>query len=343
MAIQNRNTTLPGIWASTAQTTIPTPPVAGVTYRDTTLNSTAIDKAWPFKTIVDSSDFNQHAFLQDTLIKEAEQYGVMRWNNTTTYKKGGLCLAQDEKIYRAIRDNQGKDPTSNPDDWKIPFAIDADIVHKTGDETINGRKTIDTGKSESLNIKSFNIDQDVNPEDNQYSSYINFFDVNNKLMGRIFASKETDGRQGISIQAFYNKRNVTVGVRVDENDAYTYVSTPPSDDNSTRIANTAWVNNFVNKGSLDEGYVYIGNLLLQWGSASRVGTDQTITVPLIRPYVNTSYFVGNVNLSSGTGAAGDPSCNAVGTRTTTNFQLRQDQTTNKGITGTLWFAIGKGA
>ena len=241
MAIQNRNTTLPGIWASTAQTTIPTPPVAGVTYRDTTLNSTAIDKAWPFKTIVDSSDFNQHAFLQDTLIKEAEQYGVMRWNNTTTYKKGGLCLAQDEKIYRAIRDNQGKDPTSNPDDWKIPFAIDADIVHKTGDETINGRKTIDTGKSESLNIKSFNIDQDVNPEDNQYSSYINFFDVNNKLMGRIFASKETDGRQGISIQAFYNKRNVTVGVRVDENDAYTYVSTPPSDDNSTRIANTAWV------------------------------------------------------------------------------------------------------
>lgn len=119
MAIQNRNTTLPGIWASTAQTTIPTPPVAGVTYRDTTLNSTAIDKAWPFKTIVDSSDFNQHAFLQDTLIKEAEQYGVMRWNNTTTYKEGGFCLGQDGKLYQAKRDNQGKEPTSNTDDWKV--------------------------------------------------------------------------------------------------------------------------------------------------------------------------------------------------------------------------------
>lgn len=117
MAIQNRNTTLPGIWAENAQTTIPTPPVAGVTYRDTTLNSTAIDKAWPFKTIVDSSDFNQHAFLQDTLIKENEQYGVMRWNNTTTYKEGGFCLGQDKKLYQSKRDNQGKEPTANTDDW----------------------------------------------------------------------------------------------------------------------------------------------------------------------------------------------------------------------------------
>ena len=119
MAIQNRETTLPGIWAENAQTDIPTPPVAGVTYRDTTLNSTAIDKAWPFKTIVDSSDFNQHAFLQDTLIKEAEQYGVMRWNNTTTYKEGGFCLGQDGKLYQALRDNQGKEPTASPDDWKV--------------------------------------------------------------------------------------------------------------------------------------------------------------------------------------------------------------------------------
>lgn len=119
MAIQNRETTLPGIWAENAQTDIPTPPVAGVTYRDTTLNSTAIDKAWPFKTIVDSSDFNQHAFLQDTLIKESEQYGVMRWNNTTTYKEGGFCLGQDGKLYQALRDNQGKEPTASPDDWKV--------------------------------------------------------------------------------------------------------------------------------------------------------------------------------------------------------------------------------
>ena len=117
MAIQNRDTTLPEIWAKNAQTNIPIPPVAGITYRNQALNSTAIDKAWPFKEIVNSADFNQHAFLQDTLIKEAEQYGVMRWNNTTTYKEGGFCLGQDKRLYQSKRDNQGKEPTANTDDW----------------------------------------------------------------------------------------------------------------------------------------------------------------------------------------------------------------------------------
>lgn len=117
MAIQNRSTTLPEIWAKNAQTTIPTPPVAGITYRNQALNSTAIDKAWPYKEIVDSANFNQHAYLQDMLIKEAEQYGVMRWNNTTTYKQGGFCLAQDGNLYQAKRDNVNKEPTANSSDW----------------------------------------------------------------------------------------------------------------------------------------------------------------------------------------------------------------------------------
>lgn len=117
MAIQNRSTTLPEIWAKNAQTTIPTPPVAGITYRNQALNSTAIDKAWAYKEIVDSANFNQHAYLQDMLIKEAEQYGVMRWNNTTTYKEGGFCLAEDGNLYQAKRDNVNKEPTANSADW----------------------------------------------------------------------------------------------------------------------------------------------------------------------------------------------------------------------------------
>lgn len=117
MAIQNRSTTLPEIWAKNAQTTIPTPPVAGITYRNQALNSTAIDKAWAYEEIVDSANFNQHAYLQDMLIKEAEQYGVMRWNNTTTYKEGGFCLAEDGNLYQAKRDNVNKEPTANSADW----------------------------------------------------------------------------------------------------------------------------------------------------------------------------------------------------------------------------------
>lgn len=160
MAIQNRNTTLPGIWAENAQTTIPTPPVAGVTYRDTTLNSTAIDKAWPFKTIVDSSDFNQHAFLQDTLIKEAEQYGVMRWNNTTTYKEGGFCLGQDGKLYQAKRDNQGKEPTANADDWGIypelsPYQLKSNLsqaIDSSTEKYPSNKAVLDAINSKTLSV-----------------------------------------------------------------------------------------------------------------------------------------------------------------------------------------------
>lgn len=154
MAIQNRNTTLPGIWAENAQTTIPTPPVAGVTYRDTTLNSTAIDKAWPFKTIVDSSDFNQHAFLQDTLIKEAEQYGIMRWNNTTTYKEGGFCLGQDGKIYQALRDNQGKEPTSSTDDWKANFVLAQEFMTALAGKANVDMSNIDASGKEFISTQS---------------------------------------------------------------------------------------------------------------------------------------------------------------------------------------------
>ena len=158
MAIQNRNTTLPGIWAENAQTTIPTPPVAGVTYRDTTLNSTAIDKAWPFKTIVDSSDFNQHAFLQDTLIKEAEQYGIMRWNNTTTYKEGGFCLGQDGKLYQAKRDNQGKEPTASSDDWGdalAPYQLKSNlsqVLDSSTEKYPSNKAVLDAINSKTLSV-----------------------------------------------------------------------------------------------------------------------------------------------------------------------------------------------
>lgn len=165
MAIQNRDTTLPEIWAKNAQTNIPIPPVAGITYRNQALNSTAIDKAWPFKEIVNSADFNQHAFLQDTLIKEAEQYGIMRWNNTTTYKEGGFCLGQDGKLYQAKRDNQGKEPTSSTDDWAIvPTDLSPYQLISNLSQTIDGstskypsNNAVNTALNEKANTSLSNL------------------------------------------------------------------------------------------------------------------------------------------------------------------------------------------
>lgn len=165
MAIQNRDTTLPEIWAKNAQTNIPIPPVAGITYRNQALNSTAIDKAWPFKEIVNSADFNQHAFLQDTLIKEAEQYGVMRWNNTTTYKEGGYCLGQDKRLYQALRDNQAKEPTASTDDWAIvPTDLSPYQLISNLSQTIDGstskypsNNAVNTALNEKANTSLSNL------------------------------------------------------------------------------------------------------------------------------------------------------------------------------------------
>lgn len=176
MAIQNRSTTLPEIWAKNAQTSIPTPPVAGITYRNQALNSTAIDKAWAYKEIVDSANFNQHAYLQDMLIKEAEQYGVMRWNNTTTYKEGGFCLAEDGNLYQAKRDNVNKEPTANSADWgKYPelsaYQLKSNLVQslsqatdkypsaKAVQDAVNAKQATITGGASTITSANLTADR----------------------------------------------------------------------------------------------------------------------------------------------------------------------------------------
>ena len=138
-----------------------------------------------------------------------------------------------------------------------------DVPKLATDNTFTGVNIIDTGEPNSLNIKSSNINQNVNPSSYQYSNYINFLDVNNNLIGRIFATKEPSGRQGISIQSFYGDRNITIGVRATENGTYTYTSTPPTTDNSTQIATTAWVRSSVG--------VQTGTIIAFAGSSAPTG------------------------------------------------------------------------
>ena len=67
----NRTFTLPGIWASTATTTIPTPPIAGVTYRSTSLAGVIAD-GWPFSRVVASEDMNQLLWLATQLLAQLD-------------------------------------------------------------------------------------------------------------------------------------------------------------------------------------------------------------------------------------------------------------------------------
>lgn len=335
MAIQNRETTLPGIWAETAQTEIPTPPVAGVTYRDTTLNSTAIEKAWPFKTIVDSSDFNQHAFLQDMLIKEAEQYGVMRWNNSTEYKEGGFCLAQDGKIYQAIRDNQGKEPTASPDDWKIPFAIDADIVHKTGDEAIDGYKTII--KRTRFNNEIILADTKGTAPDNPPSSTASYGTLR-WIVKAIEGNTEGygGGQELFRIQPVLNengKLSVVTSYVYGNGQKPTFFSFGCDADGANPFF-------YVPTPGIGSGWFRIGSLLIQWGNGT-VDTRTTLTFP--KPFANTNYSIvltGKAIETSGLSTWHVKSGYGGTQKTTTSVVIVGSIDTSLAYS---WFAIGQGA
>lgn len=111
--VDTRTVTLPAIWADDAITEIPTPPIANTAYRNTDLGSTKLLQGWPYQKIVDSADFNQTLWLISNLVKSCEQYGIMPWCATTTYKQNGICLASNGIFYWAKKDNTGVNPVTD--------------------------------------------------------------------------------------------------------------------------------------------------------------------------------------------------------------------------------------
>lgn len=111
--VDTRTVTLPALWADDAITEIPTPPIANTTYRNTDLGSTELLQGWPYQKIVDSADFNQTLWLISNLVKSCEQYGIMPWCPSTTYKQNGICLASNGIFYWAKQDNTGVNPVTD--------------------------------------------------------------------------------------------------------------------------------------------------------------------------------------------------------------------------------------
>lgn len=111
--VDTRTVTLPALWADDAITEIPTPPIANTTYRNTDLGSTELLQGWPYQKIVDSADFNQTLWLISNLVKNCEQYGIMPWCASTTYKQNGICLGSNGIFYWAKKDNTGVNPVTD--------------------------------------------------------------------------------------------------------------------------------------------------------------------------------------------------------------------------------------
>lgn len=121
----NRTVTLTGIFAQNASTVIPANPVAGSPYRNASMTPTEIQNGWPFKTIVDSSNFNQTMYELSSLAKQFEQYGFLPWSNLTDYPIGGFALGSNGSLYQALQatgpSTTSMDPTTDTNHtyWQV--------------------------------------------------------------------------------------------------------------------------------------------------------------------------------------------------------------------------------
>lgn len=111
MAITNRTVTIKEIFASTANTTIPNPPVVGDSYRNEGTTATEIGKGWAYKNIVDSAKFNEAMYEYSTICKQLEKYGYLPWSDLTDYETGSVCLGTNGTVYQAVQ-NTGPSTTA---------------------------------------------------------------------------------------------------------------------------------------------------------------------------------------------------------------------------------------
>lgn len=114
MTIPIRNVTIKGVFAENASTTIPQTPVAGTSYRDATTTQAEMNAGFPFKTIVDSSKFNEALYEYSAVTKMQEKFGFVPWSNLTDYETGSLCLATNGLLYQALQASGPSSSAVNP-------------------------------------------------------------------------------------------------------------------------------------------------------------------------------------------------------------------------------------
>lgn len=141
------------IWASAAHTTIPTTPIAGEPYRNTTFAVADAANGWRYYRVADSADFNQFVFLMSTVLNDVEKQGLLIWSNFTDYPIGGLARDPDDgNVYEALAisgPNSGgtKQPSLYVGTyWKIP-----DFLAKSdGYEVIFTSVSLNAGENEQI-------------------------------------------------------------------------------------------------------------------------------------------------------------------------------------------------
>lgn len=157
-------------------------------------------------------------------------------------------------------------------------ANDADVVHKTGDETITGYKTFD----DAVYIKNTEYAYNETPSSTSWTS-LGIKDKNGTLMGTCERIKLADGSDCIQLNIFGKNgswASSALGLGINSS-GVTYTYCPASDVNGSIVTT-------VNKSKDSNGYFKLGNgLIVQWGYVNG-GTAKTgnVTFPTAFSSVN---------------------------------------------------------
>ncbi len=109
----NRNMKLPGVWAENALTTIPQPPVTGISYRNDAMTEAEANEGQQYGSIGDSAVWNQELWAATKLLKELESQGILSWSPLVDYSVNAMVMGSNDKLYSAL---QASGPSTAPQD-----------------------------------------------------------------------------------------------------------------------------------------------------------------------------------------------------------------------------------
>ena len=240
-------------------------------------------------------------------------------------KLGNTNIAGTQILYSTTGNNTDGAMTQNATTTQLNLkANDANVVHKTGNETIGGDKTFQTNILYKKSTQDF-ITTPAKP----YYTEIRNVDINNFEIGQFRVWKDTDGANIIDLLGRYQDNSVNfygavLGIRSYSNGrSFPYASA--SDRNGSIVTTTG-----INKS--ENGYVKLGNgLIIQWGT---VGTGANFSVTFPTPFTSSASY----GIASGIfhNNGNDVYALNIKNRTNTGFTGYL----NNGYTGACYIAIG---
>jgi len=237
------------------------------------------------------------------------------------------------------------------------YALDSAVVKTSGNQNVGGVKTLTANPVISNNqpritYKDTSMTRGTTPESGLNHTLATWQDTNGASMGYIQNMYGTDGYWGLNLQVTNGTKYPTLGIGIDSaGNVRTNAPTPATSDNSTKIATTAFVNNWVTANtsevavvveSEESGYhgwrIWSDGWVEQWGATTVTAANAWQDVTLDKPYASNVYQV--VACTSGTTTSiGLCKVRDYSQNTTTKFGL----CVNAANTVVRWYACGQGA